>query len=128
MCIGFDRHARMRFLMRYSLVVTKRRVSVALIGISLLSFIQAMLYVCGTNYDVFKKMKQVAVGIDFTKTSVLVIVYLITLKIPRDYHMNFQNRDFLSKTDRIASRLASKNHTNSICTLHCNFNMPLSVG
>ena len=107
-CIGFDRYARMRFLRRYSLVVTKRRVSVTLIVICLFSFIQVMLYVCGTNYNVFKKMKQVAVGIDFTITSVLAIVYLLTIKIVKDYRMNSQNRDLLSKADRIVTRLASK--------------------
>ena len=107
-CIGFDRYARMRFLTRYSLVVTRRRVSLALSVICLFSFFQAMLYVLGTKYDVFTTTKQIAIGIDLVIAFFVISIYLLTIKIVRDYHMNSQNRDLLSKTDRAVTRLASK--------------------
>ena len=106
-CIGFDRFARMRFLNRYSLVVTKRRVSVALTVICLLSFFQAMLYVLGTKYDIFETTKKFAISIDFVIAFLVISIYLLTIKIVRDYRMNSQNRDLLSKTDRTVTRLAS---------------------
>ena len=62
-CIGFDRYARMRYLNRYSLVVTRKKVLTTSFIIYLLSFLQGMLYVLGTKFDVFEKLKQVAVGI-----------------------------------------------------------------
>ena len=107
-CIGFDRFARMRFLNRYSLVVTKRRVSVALTVICLLSFFQAMLYVLGTKYDIFETTKKFAISIDFVIAFLVISIYLLTIKIVRDYRMNSQNRDLLRKTDRTVTRLASK--------------------
>ena len=107
-CIGFDRYARMRFLTRYSLVVTRRRVSLALSVICLFSYFQAMLYVLGTKYDVFTTTKQIAIGIDLVIAFFVISIYLLTIKIVRDYHVNSQNRDLLSKTDRAVTRLASK--------------------
>ena len=107
-CIGFDRYARMRFLNKYSLVVTKRKVSVALTVICLLSFFQAMLYVLGTKYNIFQTTKKVAIGIDFVIAFLVISIYLLTIKIVRDYHMNSQNRNLLSKTNRTVTRLASK--------------------
>ena len=107
-CIGFDRYARMRYLNRYSTVVTRRRVFTALSLICALSFFQAMLYVIGTKYDVFEKTKKLAVGIDFIMALTVIGIYLLTMKVVRDYHMNSTNRDLLSNVDRTITRLASK--------------------
>ena len=107
-CIRFDRCAHMRFLSRYSLVVTRRRVSLALSLIFLFCFFQTMLYWLGTKYDVFTITKQVAIGTYLLIAFFVVILYLLTIKIVRDHHMNFQNRDLLSKTDRAVTQLASK--------------------
>ena len=107
-CIGFDRYARMRYLNRYSLVVTRKRILVAFNCICLLSFFQAMLYVLGTKYDIFQKTKQVAVGVDFVIALVVIATYLLTVKIVRDYRINSPNRDLLSHVDQRVTRLASK--------------------
>ena len=107
-CIGFDRYARMRYLNRYSTVVTRRRVFTALSLICALSFFQAMLYVIGTKYDVFEKTKKLAVGIDFIMALTVIGIYLLTIKVVRDYRMNSTNRDLLSNVDRTITRLASK--------------------
>ena len=107
-CIGFDRYARMRYLNRYSLVVTRRRVLVVYNVICLLSFFQAMLYVFGTKYDIFQKTKQVAVGIDFVIAVIVIGTYLFTVKTVRDYRINSPNRDLLSNVDHTVTRLASK--------------------
>ena len=107
-CIGFDRYARMRYLNRYSTVVTRKRVFIAFSVICSLSFFQAMLYVIGTKYDVFEKTKKVAVGIDFLMAFTVIGIYLLTIKVVRDYRMNSQNRDLLSNVDRTITRLASK--------------------
>lgn len=107
-CIGFDRYARMRYLNRYSTVVTRKRVFTAFSFICSLSFFQAMLYVIGTKYYVFEKTKKIAVGIDFIIALTVIGIYLVTMKVVRDYRMNSQNRGLLSNVDRTMTRLASK--------------------
>ena len=106
--IGFDRYARMRYLNRYSLVVTRRRVFTTCFIIYLLSFFQGMLYVLGTKFDVFEKMKQVAVGIDFVIALFVVGIYLLTIKVVKDHRKTSQNRDFLENVDRKITQLASQ--------------------
>ena len=107
-CIGFDRYARMRYLNRYSLVVTRRRIFTTSLIIYSLSFFQGMLYVLGTNFDVFEKMKQVAVGIDFVIALFVVGIYLLTIKVVKNHRNNSQNRDFLENVDRKITQLAAK--------------------
>lgn len=67
-----------------------------------------MLYVIGTKYYVFEKTKKIAVGIDFIIALTVVGIYLVTMKVVRDYRMNSQNRGLLSNVDRTITRLASK--------------------
>ena len=107
-CIGFDRYARMRYLNKYSVVVTRRRVFTATFIIYLLSFFQGLLYVLGTKFDVFEKMKQVAVGIDFVIALFVVGIYLLTIKVVKDHRKTSQNRDFLENVDRKITQLASQ--------------------
>ena len=107
-CIGFDRYARMSYLNKYSVVVTRRRVFTATFIIYLLSFFQGLLYVLGTKFDVFEKMKQVAVGIDFVIALFVVGIYLLTIKVVKDHRKTSQNRDFLENVDRKITQLASQ--------------------
>ena len=107
-CIGFDRYARMRYLNRYSLVVTRRRVFTASFIIYLLSFFQGMLYALGTKFDVFQKTKQIGVGIDFTIALFVVGIYLLTIKVVKEHRNNSKNRNFLASTDRKITQLAAK--------------------
>ena len=107
-CIGFDRYARMRYLNRYSLVVTRKKVLTTSFIIYLLSFLQGMLYVLGTKFDVFEKLKQVAVGIDFVIALFVVGIYLLTIKVVKEHRSNSQNRDFLANVDRKITHLAAK--------------------
>ena len=107
-CIGFDRYARMSYLNKYSVVVTRRRVFTASFIIYLLSFFQGLLYVLGTKFDVFEKMKQVAVGIDFVIALFVVGIYLLTIKVVKEHRNNSQNRDFLANVDRKITHLAAK--------------------
>ena len=107
-CIGFDRYARMRYLNRYSLVVTRKKVLTTSFIIYLLSFLQGMLYVLGTKFDVFEKLKQVAVGIDFVIALFVVGIYLLTIKVVKEHRNNSQNRDFLANVDRKITHLAAK--------------------
>ena len=107
-CIGFDRYARMRYLNRYSLVVTRKKVLTTSFIIYLLSFLQGMLYVLGTKFDVFEKLKQVAVGIDFVIALFVVGIYLLTIKVVKDHRKTSQNRDFLENVDRKITQLASQ--------------------
>ena len=107
-CIGFDRYARMRYLNRYSLVVTRKKLLTTSFIIYLLSFLQGMLYVLGTKFDVFEKLKQVAVGIDFVIALFVVGIYLLTIKVVKEHRNNSQNRDFLANVDRKITHLAAK--------------------
>ena len=107
-CIGLDRYARMSYLNKYSVVVTRRRVFTATFIIYLLSFFQGLLYVLGTKFDVFEKMKQVAVGIDFVIALFVVGIYLLTIKVVKDHRKTSQNRDFLENVDRKITQLASQ--------------------
>ena len=107
-CIGFDRYARMRYLNRYSLVVTRKKVLTTSFIIYLLSFLQGMLYVLGTKFDVFEKLKQVAVGIDFVIALFVVGIYVLTIKVVKEHRSNSQNRDFLANVDRKITHLAAK--------------------
>ena len=107
-CIGLDRYARMSYLNKYSVVVTRRRVFTATFIIYLLSFFQGLLYVLGTKFDVFEKMKQVAVGIDFFIALFVVGIYLLTIKVVKEHRNNSQNRDFLANVDRKITHLAAK--------------------
>ena len=107
-CIGFDRYARMSYLNKYSVVVTRRRVFTASFIIYLLSFFQGLLYVLGTKFDVFEKMKQVAVGIDFVIAVFVVGIYLLTIKVVKDHRKTSQNQDFLENVDRKITQLASQ--------------------
>ena len=107
-CIGLDRYARMSYLNKYSVVVTRRRVFTATFIIYLLSFFQGLLYVLGTKFDVFEKMKQVAVGIDFFIALFVVGIYLLTIKVVKDHRKTSQNRDFLENVDRKITQLASQ--------------------
>ena len=107
-CIGFDRYARMRYLNRYSVVVTRRRVFTASFIIYLLSFFQGLLYVLGTKFDVFEKAKQVGLGIDFVIALFVVGIYLLTIKVVKDHRNNSKNRNFLASIDRKIAQLSAK--------------------
>ena len=107
-CIGFDRYARMRYLNRYSVVVTRRRVFTASFIIYLLSFFQGLLYVLGTKFDVFEKAKQVGLGIDFVIALFVVGIYLLTIKVVKDHRNNSKNRNFLANVDRKIAQLSAK--------------------
>ena len=70
-CIGFDVYLGICFPKRYNLMVTKRRVLVALILNSLISFFQGICYVLGTQYNVHECARRVVLGID----SIVVSLY-----------------------------------------------------
>lgn len=70
--IGFDRYARIRYLNRYTEVVTKKRIVLAGIAIGILSLLQATLFVVGSKYNFFDISRRVAAAVD------ILIIFFIT--------------------------------------------------
>ena len=105
--IGYDRFARMKYLNKYSVIVTKRRVHIALVVFTLLSLTQASLYPIGTMYSIFPKTKIIAVFIDVIIGGAALCLYIATIFIIKRHRRNAQNRQLLENVDKAVTRLAS---------------------
>ena len=106
--IAFDRYARMRFLNRYQLVVTKRKVLVTCLIITIFSSCEGLLYALGTKFNFLEISKNVIHVIDFAVFMSVVIVYLLTIRVVRVHRKNSLNKTILQNTDRTITVLASK--------------------
>ena len=106
--IGFNVYLRMCFPKKHNLMVTKRRVFAALTFISLISFLQGIFYVLGTQYDVFEYANKVAVGTDSIVIFLVILTHILAVKVARDHCKNSENRDLFSKFDWMLTKYVSK--------------------
>ena len=106
--IGYDRYARMKYLNRYSQVVTDIRIKCTLALVWMSSLIQALVYVCGTQLNFFAKAKKVTVGIDAVIALSVLLFYVMTIRVIRNYRNHAENRQVLKGVDKVVTRLASK--------------------
>lgn len=90
--IAFDCYKRMRFLNRYQLVVTKQKVLVACLIITIFSSWEGLLYALGTKFNVLEISKHV---IDLAVFISVVTVYLLTIRVVRGYRKNSINKTIL---------------------------------
>ena len=106
--IGYDRYARMKYLNRYSEFVTNNRMKVTLFLVWLLSLLQALVYVFGTQLQFFDKGKKVIVAIDAVVALLVVSLYIMTIRVVRSHRNNAQNRELLKNVDKSVTSLATK--------------------
>ena len=106
--IAFDCYKRMRFLNRYQLVVTKQKVPVACLIITIFSSREGLLYAFGTKFNVLEISKMIINVIDFAVFISVVTVYLLTIRVVRGYRKNSINKTILQNTDRTMTMLVSK--------------------
>ena len=106
--IAFDRYARMRFLIRYQLVVTKQKIIAVCLIITFVSLFEGLLYAFGSKFNFFDISKNVVHGIDFIVFVSVVIIYLLTMKVVRDHRNNSTNQALLKNINKTVTILASK--------------------
>ena len=105
--IGFDRYARIRYLNRYTGVVTKNRVVLACITIAIYSLLHATLFAAGIKYNFFNTSRRVAATMDILIIIFITFVYLYTVKIIKD-HRRSMTHDLLKSVNQKITILASK--------------------
>ena len=105
--IGLDHFGRMKYLNRYPLIVTKRRVYMTLMAFMSLSFLQASMYVIGTIFSIFSTTKSIAIFIDVTIGGTAFGLYIVTIFIVKKHRQSAQNRQLLANVDKMFTRLAS---------------------
>lgn len=106
--IGYDRFARIKYMTKYSGIMTERRLKWLIAVAMLLSVLQALAYVVGTQFSFFNKAKRVAVIIDFLIALLVLLSYAMAVWVARKYRKNSTNKDMLKKVDRTITKLASK--------------------
>ena len=100
--IGFDRYARIRYLKRYTEVVTKKKVIIACISIGIHSLFQGTSFVLGSTYKFFDISRMIAAAAD------ILIVLFIIMKIIKDHQRRSVNRNLLKSVNKKITTLASK--------------------
>ena len=104
--IAFDRYMRMRFLNRYHYVVTKQRIIISCYAITFISFCVALLYSLGTQLNIFAICKATVHVIDFFVVTLIISIYLLTVKILRDHQRNSKNKEILKNVNKRVAVLA----------------------
>lgn len=105
--IGFDRFARIKYMTKYSSVMTEKRLKCLVITAIVLSLLQAALYVVGTHYSFFSKAKKAAVYVDFAIALLVLLTYLMAVYVARKYRRNAVNKEMLKSVDKTITKLAS---------------------
>ena len=106
--IGYDRYARMKYLNRYSEKVTENRMKGALVVAWILSLLQALVYVSGTQLGFFSQGKKFTVCIDALIALSVFLFYIMTVRVIRNHRNHSENRELLKNVDRAVTLLASK--------------------
>ena len=106
--IAFDRYARMRFLNRYPVVVTKQKIIAACIVVTFVSLWEGLLYAFGSKFNFLNISKNIVHVIDFFAFVSVVVIYLLTVKVVRDHQNNATNRTLLQNVSKTVTILASK--------------------
>ena len=106
--IGFDRYARIRYLKRYTEVVTKKKVIIACISIGIHSLFQGTSFVLGSTYKFFDISRMIAAAADILIVLFIIIVYLYSVKIIKDHQRRSVNRNLLKSVNKKITTLASK--------------------
>ena len=89
-------------------MVTKRRILVALILISLISFFQGICYVLGTQYNVYEYTRRVVLGIDSIVVFFVFLTHILAIKVTKDHCKNSENRNLFGKFDWMLTKFVSK--------------------
>ena len=106
--IGFDRYARVKFLTKYSNIMTSKRIQFLVLIAIVLSVVQASLYVLGTSLSIFDKTKKVGVAVDFIIVLSVVIVTIMAVCAVKSHRRNAGNQSMMKAVDQTMTRLASK--------------------
>ena len=106
--IVIDRYARMRFLIRYQLVVTKQKIMATCSVITFVSLFEGLLYAFGSKFSFFDISKNVVYVIDFIVFVSVIIIYLLTMKVVRGHQSNSTNQVLLKNITRTITILVSK--------------------
>ena len=106
--IAFDRYARMRFLIRYQLVVTKQKIIAVCLVITFVSLSEGLLYAFGSKFNFFDISKNFVHVIDFIAFISVIIIYLLTMKVVREHQSNSINQALMKNINRTVTILASK--------------------
>ena len=105
--IAFDRYARIRYLNRYTEVVTKKRVVLACVAIGMYSLLHVTLFAAGSIYKFFDTSRRVAAAIDILIILFITFVYLYTVKIIKDHRRSITH-DFRKSVNQTFTILALK--------------------
>lgn len=106
--IAFDRYCRMKYLNRYAEIMKKWITKMVFVFVFLFSFLQAILYICGTQLMFFHQAKKIAVAIDACIAISVVIVYVLTVRVVRNHRRDAASKDMLLAVDRVITNVAAK--------------------
>ena len=106
--IDFDRYMRMRFLNRYHHVVTKQRTLISYCTITLVSLCEGLLYTLGTELNIFNICKTAVYVIDFFVIASVTTIYLLAVKVVKDYQKDSRNKSLFRNVNRSVTILASR--------------------
>ena len=98
--IAFDRYMRMRFLNRYHYFVTKQRIIISCYAITFISFCAAFLYSIGTQLNIFAICKATVHEVDIFFVTLVISIYLVTVKVLRDHQRNSKNKVILKAANK----------------------------
>jgi len=106
--IAFDRYAHLKFLTKYTTVVTPHRLQKSVWLVATLAVLQASAYVMGTHYGMFNTVKRVLIFIDILILCTAIVFTLLAVKAVREHRRQAQNQSILNEVNRTVSRLAAK--------------------
>ena len=105
--IGLDRFARMKYLNKYPLIVTKRRVHMTLMAFASLSLLQASMCVIGTISSILSTIKVIVLFIDVIIGLTASGVYIVTIFVIKKHRKSARNRHLLANVDKAVTKIAS---------------------
>ena len=106
--IAFDRYMRMRFLNRYHSFITKQRTLISCCAITLVSLCEGLLYTLRTELNIFDICKTVVYVIDFFVVASVITIYLLAVKVVKDYENDCRNKSLFRNVNRRVKKLASR--------------------
>ena len=98
----------MRFLNRYHSFITKQRTLISCCAITLVSLCEGLLYTLRTELNIFDICKTVVYVIDFFVVASVITIYLLAVKVVKDYENDCRNKSLFRIVNRRVKKLASR--------------------
>ena len=106
--IGYDRYCRLKYLNRYSEIIQTWKIDVAMVAIILLSLMQGVLGLLGTQLDIFHLVNLIAVAIDICIIVFTFATYIMTMLVVRSHKHCTINKDMLKNIDKRVTSMSAR--------------------